>query len=197
MPIRVATAPSFIAPPSAEVEILGVLDDRQIERARVLEGAAHEPRVHHRAPIVGDRDDAAFLHVRDVGERLALEALRDRPDRMHAHGADLSRAPHDQLGDRALVVDGLRVGHAADRGEAARRGRARPGLDVFLVFLPGLAQVDVQVDQPGHDPQAFDIDDPAADQATPDLDDSPAGDPHVGDLIHGTRRSRVEHPATA
>ena len=88
-----------------------------------------------------------LLHVGDVGERLALEALRDRADRPHAHGADLARAPHDQLGDRALVVDRLGVRHAADGREAARGRRARAGLDVFLVFLTRLAQVDVEVDQ--------------------------------------------------
>ena len=32
-------------------------------------------------------------------------------------------------------------------GEPARGRRARAGLDVFLVFLAGLAQVDVEVDQ--------------------------------------------------
>ena len=57
-----------------EVEILGVLDDRQVERARVLERAAHQAGVHHRAAVVGDRDDAGLLHLGDVGERLALEA---------------------------------------------------------------------------------------------------------------------------
>ena len=209
MPIRVDDRALVHRPALAEVEILGVLDDRQVERARVLERAAHQAGVHHRAAVVGDRDDAALLHVRDVGEHLALEALRDRADRPHPHGADLLRAPHDQLGHRALVVDRLGVRHAADRGEPARGRRARAGLDVLLVLLTGLAQVDVQVDQPGHDPQVLDVDDPAADQPAPDLDDPAVGDPHVGHLVvrptcggraagaHRTGRAEREHPAAA
>jgi hypothetical protein len=55
-----------------QLEILGVLDDRQIERARVLERAAQHTGVHHGPAVVGDRDDAALLHVADVGEQLAL-----------------------------------------------------------------------------------------------------------------------------
>ncbi len=48
-----------------------------------------------------------------------------------------------------LSLTGKRVGHAAHRGEAARRGRARAAGDRLLVLVAGLAQVDVDVDQPG------------------------------------------------
>ena len=89
----------------------------------------------------------ASLHLAHLGERLALEPLRDRADRVDAHRADLARAPHDQLGHRALVVERRRCSACADGGEAARRRGARAGRDVFLVLLPRLAQVRVQVDE--------------------------------------------------
>jgi hypothetical protein len=179
------------------VEILGVLDQRQIERPGVLERAAQQARVHHRAAVVGDRDDAALFHVGDIGQHLALEALGDRADRPDPDGAELAGAPHDQLGHRALVVDRLGVRHAADRREATGGRRARAGLDVFLVFLAGLAQVDVEIDEAGDDPQALDVDDAAADQAAADLDDPALRDPDIGDLIDGTRGAGVEHPTAA
>jgi len=100
-----------------EIEILGVLHDREVERPGVLERAAQDAGIHHRPAVIGDRDDAALLHVADVGERLALEALGDRPDRPHPHGAELARASHDQLGHGPLIVDRLGVRHAADRRE--------------------------------------------------------------------------------
>ena len=37
----------------------------------------------------------------------------------------------------------------------------------------------------------------AADEPAPDLDDPAVRDPDVAGLIDGTRRRRVEHPATA
>src|SRR6185295_14505846 len=67
--------------------------------------------------------------------------------------------------DGAVVVGWHRVGHGADGGEAARRGRGRSGDDVFLVLLTGLAQVRVDVDEAGADPQVAHVDDPGV---TPD-----------------------------
>jgi hypothetical protein len=57
--------------------------------------------------------------------------------------------------------------------------------------------VDVQIDQPRDDPQVLDVDDAAADEPAADLDDPAVGDPDIADLIHGTRRRRVKHPAAA
>ena len=50
------------------------------------------------------------------------------------------------------------VRHADDARESARRGRARTAGDGFLRRLPGLAEVNVQVDQSGRDDQTGAVD---------------------------------------
>ena len=72
--------------------------------------------------------------------------------------AGLARAALDVLGHRRRVVHRVGVRHAAHRGVAAGRRRAGAGLDVFLVLLARLAQVRVQVDEAGREPQARRLD---------------------------------------
>ena len=59
------------------------------------------------------------------------------------------RLQQDVLGHRAAVVDRLGVRHAGHGGEAAGRRGHGAGAHRLLVLLPRLAQVDVDVDQPG------------------------------------------------
>ena len=54
--------------------VLGVLDDRQVERRRVLERAAHDLAVRDAAPVVAHGDGAGVLQVGHLGELLALLA---------------------------------------------------------------------------------------------------------------------------
>ena len=63
---------------------------------------------------------------------------------------------------KGVVVDGLGVGHAHDRTETAAGGGLQAGVDVFLVFEAGLAQVDVGVHHAGHEDQAAGVHDLAA-----------------------------------
>ena len=51
--------------------ILAVVDDRQVEHARVLERAAHDQRARDRAPVVGDGHTPGGVQLGDVGELLA------------------------------------------------------------------------------------------------------------------------------
>ena len=124
------------------------------EAARVLQRAAHDFAVHHalcrrRKPRRSRLP--AFAHL---GQGSRPSALRDAADGIDAHRADLVRPAHDQFGDSAVVVGRNRVRHGTDGGEASRRRGGGARLDVFLVFLAGLAQVGVQVDKPRHDPHA-------------------------------------------
>jgi hypothetical protein len=64
------------------------------------------------------------------------------------------RARANVLAERAVVEDGVRVGHGADRREAAGRGRGEAGVDRLRVLAPRLAQVRVQVDEAGAHEQA-------------------------------------------
>ena len=151
-----------------------MLDDRQVERARVLERAAHQAR---RSSPGGRRRRSR--RCRPPSSRRCRRAPCPRgpcviaPIGRTRTRADLARAPHDQLGHRALVVDRLGVRHAAHGREAAGGRRARAGLDVFLVFLARLAQVDVQVDEARARPTCRVTSMMrAADEAAPDLDDA-------------------------
>jgi hypothetical protein len=134
---------------AGQVAVFRMADDGRAEGQGVLHGAAVQLRVHHALAVVGKGDAAGLGLLGHLGELGALEVLRHRADRVHAHDALDARARQDVVGDRAVVVDGERIGHAAHRGEPARRRRARAARDRLLVLVPGLAQVDVHVDQPG------------------------------------------------
>ena len=73
---------------------------------------------------------------------------------------------------------------------AAARGA---GADVFLVLVAGLAQVAVEIDEPGHDPLAADVDHldvapRAGRRALSDPGDRAVLDEHVGLRINTARR---------
>ena len=75
-----------------EMQILAMIDDGQVERPGKLHGAPHHARVHHRAPVVGNRDNARFLHRADGGKLDAFAALGDRTDGPYVHGGMIARA---------------------------------------------------------------------------------------------------------
>ncbi len=89
MPARVETGPSFMAPARRQREILAVLHDGEIERARVLHRPAHQLGVHHRLAVVGDGHAAGLLELPHLGQLLAAEPLGDGADRVDAHHARL------------------------------------------------------------------------------------------------------------
>ena len=68
--------------------------------------------------------------------------------------ADGGGALEDRARHGGVVVHGPRIGHGADSREAAARRGARPGFDGFRTLAAGLAQVAVQIDEPGRDDQA-------------------------------------------
>ena len=138
----------------AQVQVLAVIDDRQIERLRELHRAPHHARVHHRPAVVGDGDNAGRFHGADGGQFLAGAAFGDGADREDVDHRAAARPLHDVAGHGGAVVHRLGVGHAADGGEAAGRRGARAGLDGFGVLEARLAQVHVHVDEAGRHDQA-------------------------------------------
>ena len=58
-----------------------------------------------------------------------------------------ARLLQDEQRDAGVVVHRLGVRHAGDGGEAARDSRGRAGGDRLLMFLTGLAQVHVNIDE--------------------------------------------------
>ncbi len=139
--------PLVHGPAVRELAVLRVADDRHAEGQGVLHRPAVELRVHHALAVVGEGDAAGLGLLGQLRELRALEVAAHRADRIHADDAFDLRAGQDVVGDRAVVVDRERVGHARDRGEAARRGGPRAARDRLLVLEARLAQVHVHVDE--------------------------------------------------
>ena len=89
----------------AEIQILAMVDDGEIESARQFHGPPHHARIHHRAAVVRNRHDPGFAHGTDRGEFLAVTAFGDRADGEHVDAGDFARALHDVAGHRGAVVD--------------------------------------------------------------------------------------------
>src|SRR2546430_17608318 len=94
--------------------------------------------------------------------------------------------------------DGVGVGHRTDRGEPARRGRARAARDRLFVLVARLAQVDVEVHEPRCDDPALDVADKGTirrREAAPDRRDLSVLNKHTGGALPaaGPRASR-HHP---
>ena len=139
-----------------EVGVFGVLDDGNAQGTGQLERTAHDLRVSHRLPVVGDRHRARLDQLLDLGQRFPHLPARDRRDGVDARVSTLARPPDHVLDPGTVVERRVRVRHAGDRGEpAARRG---PGsrIDRLLLFLAGLAQVHVDVHESGADDGALD-----------------------------------------
>ena len=134
-------------PAVGEGGVLAVVDDRHAAHGGVLEGAPHQDRVGHGAPRVGDGNASGVAQLADGREPPPRPPLGHRPDRVDPREARLGRLREDEAGHAGLVVRGLGVGQAGDRGEAAGNGRRDPRGDRLLVLGPGLAQVDVHVDE--------------------------------------------------
>ena len=154
-PSTVDTGPSFMQALLGERRLLAVVDDREVEGLRVLEGPAHDAGARHRLAVVGERDAAGLLQVAELGELLALLAAGDGADRVDPHRALRAGPLDDRARDPRGVVHGVGVGHGADRGEAAGRRRARAGRDRLLVLAPRLPQVGVDVDEARADHEAL------------------------------------------
>ena len=132
-----------------EPGLLGVLGDDAVERLDVLQRAAHQPRVGHAVPVVGEDPDPGrgVGHRAELGQLLAGQPDGDRADRLHVDQPGLAAEPPDLLDDAGRVGDRRGVGHRAHRGVAAERRGPRAGLDGLGVLAARLAQVGVQVDQ--------------------------------------------------
>ena len=107
--------------------------------------------VLHAGAVVGEERHAERRQLAERGQRLAGPPDGDGTGHRH-----LGRAPRPRASTSAGHpgrVDGrLRVGHGHDGGVAAEGGGPGPGLDRLGLLAAGLAQMGVQVDQPGRRP---------------------------------------------
>ena len=146
-PRRVATSPSCTTPPATSVgssqwSITGRSKIFEYSRARRISPAdatgfpsSENPRAPATAMSPISASSTPFL------------TLGHAADRVDRHRPVLLRLGQNELDDRARVDGRLRVRHAGDAGEASRGGGAGSGRDRLLPLVPGLAQVDVHVDE--------------------------------------------------
>ena len=191
-----------MCPPPASARVLGVLrDHRARQRRRVLERAPHHARGVDAGAVVGEDPHAERVELAHRRELAPGAALRDAPAAWTSHARP--RAGGEHRGDHGrVVVRRCRVRHRDDRGEAAERSGARAGLDRLRLLHPGLAEVHVQVDEPGRDHAAGGVELTVAAEPGADLDDPAVGDEHVGVALAGlvddaaaADHERVRQPA--
>ena len=145
--------------PLGQRELLGVVDDRQPERAGIRERRAQDRGGSHRRAVVREADHP---RVGQLAER--RQSLPSSPDRHRPMRQQLDRRPGRGRGgpdpgeDARLVEGRRRVRHGADRGEAAVHGRGEPGRDRLGVLVAGLAQVHVEIDEARGDDDAVRVD---------------------------------------
>ena len=85
------------------------------------------------------------------------QSLGDGTDGLYVDQAGLATEVEDPQGGLGGVGHRRRVGHRQHRGEAAHRGGPRAGQDRLGVLAAGLAQVRVQVDEPGQRDEAVGV----------------------------------------
>lgn len=164
--------------------LLGVLGDQHTQAGGVFESAAHDQRVVHADPVVGEhphRGDTGIHHAH-LGEFSSGEPDRDGADGMYVDQTDLLSPVPDVVGDHRTVGHRMGVGHREHRRVATQRCCRRTGLDVLGIFAARLAQVGVQVDQPRQQHVIGGIDDIRRigdGQSGPDVSDLVVVDEHV------------------
>src|SRR5215475_14950820 len=107
-------------PASRAAAILAMIDYSEIEIARIFQRAPHDSRIGHGLPVVADRYYAGRLHLTDLGQLFAFRSLSDRADWKDVGEFRRAALFDDEASDRRIVVDRLRVRHAADGRETAR-----------------------------------------------------------------------------
>ena len=142
-----------------EIVILAMIHHRHADHARILHRAAHQLVILDAMPVVRDRDHARLRERTDRRQFFARQTFRNRAGRQNIHARHFRGAILDPR-DRARAVRGRRrVRHADDRGETARRRRARAGFDRFLPAEARLAEMHVNIDQARRDDQSGRVDD--------------------------------------
>ncbi|CKT75507.1 Uncharacterised protein [Mycobacterium tuberculosis] len=128
-----------------------MLGDQHAQTGGIFQGAAHDQRVMHADPVVGEHPHlgGAGVHHAHLGQLGSGQPDGDRADGVHVDQADLLAAVPDVVGDHRAVGHGVGVGHREHRGVAAQSGRGRTGFDVLGILAARLAQMGVQIDEPG------------------------------------------------
>jgi hypothetical protein len=132
-----------------------MIDDRDLERACVLERSPHELRAHDWLTVIADSNRPCSHHLAKLRQNFPFLSERDRADRVHASGCCTLRLSDDES-DRGLIVGNrIGVGHGAHGSEATRSRRSRSSRDRFNVFAARLTEMAVNVYEAGRNEESF------------------------------------------
>lgn len=128
--------------------------DREVQLHTELHRLGHHQGVLDRIRLVAGGDDSGPFHGREIRELLPFHTARQCSHRCHEDASRLGRcrSVEDEIDQRRVIERRIGVGHAAD-GRISGRGRGLgTGGDGLPVGLPGLAKMDMGVDEARRDP---------------------------------------------
>ena len=128
-----------------------MVDHRQVEILCILHRPPHNAGIRNGPAIVRDRYRTGRLHFAHLGEFGTIRGLCDRPDREDVGQARVLGLLDHVAGDGGVVIDRIGVRHRANGRPTAGRGRRTTRGDRFLMLLPRLTQVNMQIDKPRSD----------------------------------------------
>ncbi len=128
------------------------------QRTEILHGTAQQPGVAHRVPVIGEDADPGLPQFIEMRQCLTPPPQRYGSCRHHLHQPGASPPFLHVAGEVPCVDRGIGVGHRHQGGEPPGGGGGRPRGDVLLPFLARLAEMGMEVDQPGTHPAPGDID---------------------------------------
>ena len=123
----------------AQVQVLAMVDDGDVEALGILHCPAHDAGVHHWFAVVGNCHDARLLHGSDAGEFLAHAAFGDGSDGEHVDRIQLTGAFQNIACHHRAVIHRIGVGHATDAGESTGGGGVSAGFNGLGMLEPRLA----------------------------------------------------------
>ena len=179
--------------PLGEMQIFAMIDHRHVKGQCILHRSSHDQAIHHRLPIIRDRDTAGTTQVSELRQFLPFRAFCNRADRKHIRQPSYPRTIEHEFCNRLIVIDGIRIGHTTDRGEAAGHRRSRSALDRLFVFEARLPEMDMEIDEAGKDQSSRGVNfrGPRGNfEVMAYRDDSALIDQHIG---HAIEPSRIDH----
>ena len=140
---------------AAERIILRVVKDGQPCFRRSAHAGKHLEGIRHGTAVLAERTGARGLERRRIHDLFPFLPQGDRAD---GQGVNALRAGAERCHGLRCVRHGLEVRHHADGRKSARRSRGAAGAHIFFFGEAGIAEMDVQVDQPRQHEHARRID---------------------------------------
>ncbi len=134
-----------------------MLRDRQTQLARVRQRLSHHAGIHHRQTVVRKPNHARFFEQAHLGQFFAFLPFGNRSISMHIHKRRFARAFLYEGHHRRIIDHRLGVGHARHMRDTARRRGFTAGSNRFLMFLPRLAEMHLDIKQSRREEMAIAI----------------------------------------